>query len=115
MLPSIQVRHSLLECSDASLMTFDCASEVVDAILDYPSFFQLRSTFLDTRGTFSSVANVMTHAQQKYKNGLFRTGSFVENHDQPRLASITKDSAVCSFYYSILFLTVVPCSLYVMR
>ena len=82
-------------------MTFDCASEVLDAILDYPSFFQLRNTFLDTRGTFSSVANVMTHAQQKYKNGLFRTGSFVENHDQPRLASITKDPAVGSSHYSM--------------
>jgi alpha-amylase len=116
MLPSTQVRHSLLECSGASLMTFDSASEVLDAILDYPSFFPLRNTFLDTRGTFSSVANVMTHAQQKYKNGLFRTGSFVENHDQPRLASITKDSAVGSYYIPwILVLNAVPCSLYVMR
>ncbi|KAF8469430.1 glycoside hydrolase family 13 protein [Russula ochroleuca] len=69
-------------------------TEVLDAILDYPSYFQLKNTFLDTRGTFSSVATVLTHSQQKYKNGLFRTGSFVENHDQPRLASLTKDSAL---------------------
>ena len=96
MLPSIQVGDSLLKRSEESLMIVDCASEVLDSILDYPSFFQLRNTFLDTRGTFSSVANVMIHAQQTYKNGLFSTGSFVENHDQPRLASITKDSAVGS-------------------
>lgn len=80
-------------------MIVNRASEVVDAILDYPSYFQLKNTFLDTQGRFSSVANVLTNAQQKYKNGLFRTGSFVENQDQPRLASLTKDAAV-GFYYS---------------
>ena len=98
--PSIQVGDSLLECGHVSLMIFDYGSEVLDAILDYPSYFQLINTFLDTRGTFSSVATALTHAQQKYKNGLFRTGSFVENHDQPRLASLTKDSAVGCSYYS---------------
>jgi alpha-amylase len=103
MLPSIQVGDSLLERGHAALMTIDCASEVLDAILDYPSYFQLRSTFLDTQETFSSVASVLIHAQQKYKNGLFRTGSFVENHDQPRLASLTKDSAVGCFHYSTSF------------
>jgi alpha-amylase len=92
--PSIQVGDSLLECCHELLMTFNWASEVLDAILDYPSYFQIRNAFLDTREKFSSVATVMTHSQQKYKNGLFRTGSFVENHDQPRLASLTKDSAV---------------------
>lgn len=69
-------------------------TEVLDAILDYPSYFQLKNTFLDTQGRFSSVANVLNNSQQKYKNGLFRTGSFVENQDQPRLASLTKDTAL---------------------
>jgi len=77
-----------------------CASEVLDAILDYPSYFQLKNTFLNPQGKFSSIANVLTNSQQKYKNGLFRTGSFVENQDQPRLASLTKDTAVGSSYYA---------------
>ena len=81
-------------------MIVNCASEVLDAILDYPTYFQLTNTFLDTQGRFSSFANVLMNSQQKYKNGLFRTGSFVENQDQPRLASLTKDNAVGSSYHS---------------
>lgn len=44
----------------------------------------------------------MNSSQQTYKNGLFRTGSFVENHDQPRLASLTKDPGV-RFAFGFLF------------
>ncbi|KAI0250972.1 glycoside hydrolase family 13 protein [Lactifluus subvellereus] len=66
-------------------------TEVLDAILDYPSYFQVTNAFLDNHGRFSSLASVMTRAQQIYKHGLFRTASFVENHDQPRLASLSKD------------------------
>jgi len=81
-------------------MAFGHVSEVLDAILDYPSYFQMRSTFLDTQGRFSAVASTLIRSQQKFKNGLFRTGVFVENHDQPRLASVTKDAAVCDSYCS---------------
>ncbi|KAI0264018.1 glycoside hydrolase family 13 protein [Gloeopeniophorella convolvens] len=69
-------------------------TQVLDAILDYPSYFQMRNAFLSTQGKFSSVVDIMTTSQQKYKNGLFRTGSFFENHDQPRLPSITKDAGL---------------------
>ena len=96
------------------MMIANCTSEVLDAILDYPSYFQLKNTFLDTQGKFSSVASVLIKSQQKYKKGLFQTGSFVENHDQPRLASMTKDTAVSFLTIpQFLDLTVVPCSLYV--
>lgn len=92
-------------------MIADRTSEVLDAILDYPSYFQLKNTFLDTQERFSSVASALMNSQQKYKNGLFRTGSFVENQDQPRLASLTKDTAVGPFTIPrVLDLTVVPCS-----
>lgn len=99
-LPSIQVSDPL----PYAAMIVNRASEVLDAILDYPSYFQLKNTFLDTQAKFSSVANVLTNSQQKYKNGLFRTGSFVENQDQPRLASLTKDTAV-GIPYNSAFLT----------
>jgi len=66
-------------------------TEVLDAILDYPAYFQLTNTFLDPQGKFSSLAAVSMRSQETFKHGLFRTGSFVENHDQPRLASATKD------------------------
>ena len=91
----------MTRCLNATAVV-NCASEVLDAILDYPTYFQLKNTFLNTEGRFSAVASVLINSQQKYKNGLFRTGSFVENHDQPRLASVTKDSAVgCSYYFAV--------------
>ena len=75
-------------------VTFDHVSGVLDAILDYPSYFRMRHSFLGTRGKFSTVASTLVRSQQTPRT-LFRTGSFVENHDQPRLASMTKDPAVC--------------------
>jgi len=80
--------------------TFDLVSEVLDAILDYPSYFQMRNTFLDTQGEFSAVASTLISSQQKFKNSPFRTDSFVEGHDQPQLASVTKDPSVCHSYCS---------------
>jgi alpha-amylase len=68
--------------------------ECFDAIFDYPTYFRLRNAFLEPQGQFSSVVSAMNSSQQAYKNGLFRTASFVENHDQPRLASLTKDPGV---------------------
>ena len=79
---------------------FGCDPEVFDAILDYPSYFEVRDAFLNPQGHFSSVVGSMNRSQQSYKNGLFRTAAFVENHDQPRLASLTKDPGVlfsCDF------------------
>ncbi|KAH9969913.1 glycoside hydrolase superfamily [Russula dissimulans] len=69
-------------------------TEVLDSIFDYPSYFHLVNAFLDTQRTLSSIAGISMRSQQSYKSGLFRTASFVENHDQPRLASITKDAAL---------------------
>ncbi|KAI9463807.1 glycoside hydrolase family 13 protein [Russula earlei] len=69
-------------------------TEVLDAILDYPLYFPLVQTFLDTQAKFSSVATVLMRSQETYKHGLLSTASFVENHDLPRLASVTKDPAL---------------------
>jgi len=42
----------------------------------------------------SALANAAVQAQKQYKNGAFVTGSFLENHDQPRFQSITQDQAL---------------------
>ena len=79
--------------------------DVFDAILDYPTYFRVRDAFLNPKGQFSSVVSAMNSSQQTYKNGLFRTASFVENHDQPRLPSLTKDPGVrfaCDFRASFM-------------
>lgn len=67
---------------------------VIDAVLDYPTWFQLTSAFKATNGSVASLAGVVTQAQHTFDGGEACTGSFLENHDQPRFASLTKDMAV---------------------
>ena len=95
MLLGIQVSDRPFAFRPCISMTFDCDSEGLDAILDYPSYFQLVDAFRDTQRNFSSLADTLIRSQQMYKHGLSGTGSFVENHDQPRWPSITKDPGVC--------------------
>ncbi|KAI6137178.1 glycoside hydrolase family 13 protein [Pisolithus sp. B1] len=60
-------------------------TEVMDAVLDYPTWFKLVPAFSSPQGNLSSVS---------YESGAFMTGAFLENHDQPRFGSITNDSAL---------------------
>ena len=69
-------------------------TEVLDAILDYPTYFALVSAFTNTSGDLSALQNTVTEAQEKYKNGELMTGSFSENHDYARLASKTSDKSL---------------------
>lgn len=71
--------------------------DVIDGVLDYPTWFQLVPAFQTSTGNFSALAEVILKAQRTYKTGLFGTGAFAENHDQPRFASLTSDTAVSSF------------------
>ncbi|KAA1469760.1 glycoside hydrolase family 13 protein [Dentipellis sp. KUC8613] len=69
-------------------------TQVLDAILDYPSYFPMVSAFSSPQGQFGPFISQITASQKAYKNGLFLTGSFFENHDQPRFQSYTKDIAL---------------------
>ncbi|KAF9650224.1 glycoside hydrolase family 13 protein [Thelephora ganbajun] len=68
-------------------------THVLDAVLDYPTWFPLVAGFQTQFGNLSSLARVITTSQSAYKNGLFGTASFLENHDQPRFPSLTNDTA----------------------
>ena len=67
---------------------------VIDGVLDYPTWFPLVAGFQTKFGNLSTLVNVITSAQGSYKNGLFGTGSFLDNHDQPRFLSLSNDTAV---------------------
>ena len=69
----------------------------MDAILDYPTFFAVTNGFTSSTGNLSAIVDVVTRSQASYNHGLFYAGSFLENHDQPRFQSITKDQAVCTY------------------
>ncbi|KAI0742260.1 alpha-amylase [Daedaleopsis nitida] len=69
-------------------------TQVIDAVLDYPTWFPLITAFQNTTGNLTALAAKVWEAQAVYKNGEMLTGSFLENHDQPRFQSITQDEAL---------------------
>ncbi|KAH9921835.1 glycoside hydrolase family 13 protein [Amylocystis lapponica] len=69
-------------------------TQVLNSVLDYPTYFPLVSAFQTTGGNMSGLAAAVQQAQATYKNGEFMTGSFLENHDQPRFQSTTTDQAL---------------------
>ncbi|KAI0338565.1 glycoside hydrolase family 13 protein [Trametopsis cervina] len=69
-------------------------TQVIDAVLDYPDWYPLTSGFVSTSGNLSALAETVQQSQSSYKNGAFGTGSFLENHDQPRLGSQTQDQSL---------------------
>ena len=70
--------------------------EVLDAVLDFPTSFSLVDGFKTQSGNLSALATVVTNSQGAFKNGLFGTGAFLENHDLPRFPSLSNDTAVRS-------------------
>ncbi|KII86288.1 glycoside hydrolase family 13 protein [Plicaturopsis crispa FD-325 SS-3] len=69
-------------------------TQVIDAVLDYPTWFNLTDAFSSTTGNLSALPERVTGIQKEWKAGAFLTGSFLENHDQPRFQSRTKDTAL---------------------
>lgn len=72
--------------------------DVMDGVLDYPTWYQMIPAFQTSTGDFNALAEAIMKAQRVYKTGLFGTGAFAENQDQPRFASLTSDTAVSSFH-----------------
>ncbi|KAI0945835.1 hypothetical protein AcV7_009966 [Taiwanofungus camphoratus] len=69
-------------------------TQVIDSVLDYPTFYPLTSAFVSTSGNLSALVAAVQQAQASYKNGEFMTGSFLENQDNPRFQSQTQDQAL---------------------
>jgi hypothetical protein len=69
-------------------------TEVLDGVLDYPTYFSLFPAFSSTTGNLTALTETVTMIQTAYKNGGMGSGSFLENQDQPRLQSVTSDQSV---------------------
>lgn len=76
--------------SDDTDYTADYTS-YMDSVLDYPSYFQLQKAFSSPDSDLSSLIGALRNTQEKYKTGAFSSGLFMENHDQPRFQSLTRD------------------------
>ncbi|SJL07387.1 related to alpha-amylase [Armillaria ostoyae] len=69
-------------------------TQVLDSVLDYPTWYPVVQAFNTTSGNLSAIQSAVTQAQSSYKNGLFGTGAFLENQDQPRFQSHTTDTGL---------------------
>ncbi|KAF8139657.1 glycoside hydrolase family 13 protein [Boletus edulis] len=69
-------------------------TSVMSAVLDYPTWFELVPAFASPEGDFNALKNIVRLSQDAYTTGTFMTGSFLENHDQPRFGSVTSDPAL---------------------
>ena len=67
---------------------------MIDSVLDYPTWFKLQPAFASTNGSLAALVDQVQQTQKAYKGGAISGGSFLENHDQPRFQSLTKDGAV---------------------
>ncbi|THU96594.1 GH13 alpha-amylase precursor [Dendrothele bispora CBS 962.96] len=68
-------------------------TQLISGILDYPTYFAVFNAFTSTSGNVSHIAEIAQQAQKQYKDP-FASGSFIENHDQPRVQSETSDQAL---------------------
>lgn len=78
----------------SSVLADGLASEVLDAVLDYPAFYPLTAAFGNTSGDLSALTQTVQKEQSAYRLGTAMTGSFLENQDNPRFQSFQTDQAV---------------------
>lgn len=67
-------------------------TQVLDSVLDYPTWYPLVAGFQTTNGDLTKLANSVQLTQSAYKNGAFGSGSFLDNHDQPRFAGLVANA-----------------------
>ncbi|KAJ6505398.1 GH13 alpha-amylase precursor [Mycena sanguinolenta] len=71
--------------------------EVLDGVLDYPTYYKLIDAFASPAGNLSALSSAPTVPSSSSSSTSARpllTASFLENHDQPRFPSLTPDIAL---------------------
>ncbi|KAJ6605370.1 alpha-amylase [Mycena vulgaris] len=68
----------------------------VDAVLEYPAWYQLITAFASTGGNLSAIeaSPALTSSFSSSSSSAVLTAAFLENHDQPRFRSYTTDLAL---------------------
>jgi alpha-amylase len=69
-------------------------TKVLDAVLDYSTWTPLVAGFQTPSGNLSALVGHVNTLQSTFTNGARMTGSFLDNHDQPRFASLANDSVL---------------------
>ncbi|KAM5531186.1 hypothetical protein V8D89_015156 [Ganoderma adspersum] len=69
-------------------------TQVLDGVLDYPTWYSLVTAFANSTGNITDLATKVWDSQARYRTGEFLVGSFLDNHDNPRFMSFVKDHAL---------------------
>lgn len=64
----------------------------VDGVLNYPMYYPITQAFQSTSGSMPNLVNGVNRMKTACKDSTL-LGSFIENHDNPRFASLTNDIA----------------------
>ncbi|KAJ5093297.1 hypothetical protein N7456_009158 [Penicillium angulare] len=67
--------------------------DVLDGVLDYPTYWPLLRAFESTSGSISDLYDMINTVKSDCADSTL-LGSFVENHDNPRFASYTDDMSL---------------------
>ncbi|KAJ5164584.1 uncharacterized protein N7500_006414 [Penicillium coprophilum] len=67
--------------------------EVLDGVLNYPIYYPLLNAFQSTSGNMAALYDAINTVKSSYKDSTL-LGNFLENHDNPRFASVTDDIAL---------------------
>ena len=86
--------HASLLLITQLVVTDPLRVEVLDAILDYPTYYALANAFSNNTADLSQFTAIVEQSQSSYKNGEFFTGGFSENQDNPRWPARTSDTSV---------------------
>ncbi|KEQ76988.1 putative alpha-amylase [Aureobasidium namibiae CBS 147.97] len=104
---------SAAEVSKDSLAAFESASEIyaigevfnnnadyvcayqdyLSGVMNYPMYYNITSAFASTSGSIAALATGIETMKSTCKD-VTLLGSFLENHDNPRFASLTSDMAL---------------------
>ena len=83
--------YSIGEVYEADASVFCRYQDLMPGMTNYPNYFAMVQAF--TNGNISALTNQMA-ITKKLCDDTTKLGSFSENHDVPRMASYTQDSAV---------------------
>ncbi|KAF4162640.1 hypothetical protein CNMCM6936_001776 [Aspergillus lentulus] len=74
----------------------------LDAVLNYPIYYQLLYAFESTSGSMSNLYNMISSVASDCADPTL-LGNFIENHDNPRFASYTSDYSQAKNVISFMF------------
>ncbi|KAJ5772754.1 hypothetical protein N7457_007650 [Penicillium paradoxum] len=76
----------------------------LDGVLNYPIYYPLLSAFKSSSGSINNLYNMINTVASSCADSTL-LGNFIENHDNPRFASYTKDLSQAKNVISFLFLS----------